>query len=355
MGFRAMQRLVFLGVISISLLGCASPTKQDNNGETKTLFQPEFASFFKVVSHGKDSVLVLLHPSNQLDNDSISLSKTYDIACLSATHSAFISELKASNQIKAIDDCAFHAHEAIKKRCEKNDIYVFGETSGLHPERIIESKVNLISISGFDNKPSWSASVEKLGVSCCRIWEWKEKSPLAKAEWIIAFGYLTGKSALAKEIFAKELRQYKELQQNKSKGLKSFSGNSYQGVWYCPGSSSYMAKLMEDAGLEYILNYPGFGSASIQNEEAIMALNKSDIWIYHGSCRSVSCLLKEDNRLSFSGEVLKNIWAPWKNVEKNGANPFWDYGAVYPSMILEDYINISHNNTEQLNFYVKLP
>lgn len=348
---------LWLIVLVMSLIACnESPKSGSNSQPTKVIYQPEYATFFKVIEAREQRFLVLINPLNNGDNDSLRIDTAgFNLAALSATHSAFLAEIDAAYRIKAVDNCSFHGHEIMQQRCQDNLVYSFGETNYINPEVLLRHKITCVSISGFDSKPQWSANAKRAGISTLRIWEWKEKHPLGKAEWIVAFGYLVGHEQEALSLFRSEVADYQKLAEtSKEDGPTVFAGNPYQGVWYCPKIDSYLSKLFDDAGWNYDVNYTGVGSASLSNEEAILQLQKCDVWIYHGSCKDMKCIFGLEPRLENIGKVQTQIWAPIKLLMQDGRNPFWDYGAIYPSRLLKDFIEIGRNREENTTYYQTL-
>lgn len=338
----------------LSLSACKNPV--DKSHEWENIYTPKYAQNFKILANALDTVLVCINPNNQLDNDTAFIGKNSKFTTLSATHSAFLSALSAEENIVAIDFCKFHSSPKIKSLCASGEIIELGQLNGINPEVILNTQSNFITISGFDELPKWAEKTKLLNITPLRIWEWKETHPLAKAEWMIPFALLSNKLALGKSLFAKEETEYHNLKSNaEKKNLKVFSGNSYQGIWYCPNKNSYLMQVLNDAGLSLVLDsLEGFGSSGIEAETAFLAIQNADLWIYHGSCKTLDCLLSNEPRLALLPKnILRNIFIPYKRANTDGSNPFWEESTIHPSMLLEDYIDIS-TAKNPTHFYLKI-
>ena len=173
--------LIFL---AIWLIACKEYQKSGYNTQsTKVIYEPEYAAFFRVLEANNKRYIVFINPLENGDNDTLLIDTTgLNLAALSATHSAFLSEINAANRIKAVDNCSFHGHETMQQRCQEEQVYSFGETNYINPEVLLRHKINCVTISGFDSKPQWSANANRAGISTLRIWEWKEKHQLPATE-----------------------------------------------------------------------------------------------------------------------------------------------------------------------------
>ncbi len=115
------------------------------------------------------------------------------------------------------------------------------------------------------------------------VLEYLEPHPLGRAEWMCAFGWLAGDSAWAESsaVFAEVQTRYDAVRLNSRSDnrLRVFTGSVQQGEWHAPGGDSFIAKLLQDAGADYVFeNRPGRENVQIPLEEMI-ALGKScDAW-----------------------------------------------------------------------------
>ncbi len=296
--------------------------------------------------------MVSLNPAQNGDNDTVALqTRQPKFSIFSATQGAMLHALDQVHRIATIDRASFYAETTIQQAVAAKSITPVGNPTQINPEYFVGKSPLILAISGFDQKPAWSDKVTPLGHSVLRVWEWKEAHPLARAEWLLAFGYLSGTFQKAQRIFQQEVSRYQKLAQNLPEQHPTvFSGNPYQGVWYCPGGTSFMATLMADGGLQYVYrNISQFGSHSTTAEKASMRLAQSSKWLYHGSCTTRACLKELEPRLE---PLLSNItvYAPNRQLQKNGANPFWGEASVFPSLILEDYHAIAQQENPK-NYY----
>ncbi|MDG2209333.1 MAG: ABC transporter substrate-binding protein [Flavobacteriales bacterium] len=116
------------------------------------------------------------------------------------------------------------------------------------------------------------------------ILEYLEPHPLGRAEWMCVFGWMMGDSAernsrLAFEEIESHYLELKRAVPLKKEKLRVFTGSVQQGTWHAPGGSSFIAQLLKDAGVEYILqDQAGRENIEIPLEEMMVLTQSADAW-----------------------------------------------------------------------------
>jgi len=115
------------------------------------------------------------------------------------------------------------------------------------------------------------------------ICEYLEAHPLARAEWIRFFGVLFGERAKADSMYfaiqARYLRTAALVAAAATHHPKVFFGSAWQGSWSVPPGNSYMARLIQDAGGEYL--YAGQmaqGNLDLHMETVLADAHRSEQW-----------------------------------------------------------------------------
>ena len=187
--------------------------------------------------------------------------------------------------------------------------------------------------------------IEKQGIPVVLNMEYLETHPLGRAEWIKLAGILTGNMNEADSIFSSLENNYRDLQarlSDKSVSPSVFTGSRYNDIWYAPGSESYIANYIRDAGGTYVFeNLQGAASHEIDYESALKAISNADFW---GMVTSQSeeftmeSVLKMD---SFYGEFKSfrdsNIF-----VCNAAKTDYFGDAVMEPDVILADMIAILH-------------
>jgi iron complex transport system substrate-binding protein len=126
---------------------------------------------------------------------------------LSSSHVGMMYELGLEKVICGISGKQF--------LCEKtknlNQLEEFMDLSGQGIERLISTHTSLVMYSGFDSKPALIEKLEKINIPCIPNYDWREETPLGRAEWIKLFGILNGKEVEAANLFTEICSNYNTL------------------------------------------------------------------------------------------------------------------------------------------------
>jgi len=196
--------------------------------------------------------------------------------------------------------------------------------------------------------------------------EWVETHPLGRAEWMKFIALFLNKEEEAKELFEyieSEYLQLKSLAAGEAAQAelpKIFTGAPYQGTWGVPGGESYMARLIEDAGGDYLFSErEGTGSLQLPVEEVLKKAADADVWINAGwGWETFSDALETDERFAeLKAFQTGKVYTNEKRVTAAGSNDYWETGVTVPSLILADLIRIFHPELlpdYEFSFYEKL-
>lgn len=187
--------------------------------------------------------------------------------------------------------------------------------------------------------------IENQGIPVVLNMEYLETHPLGRAEWIKLVGILTGKMNDADSIFSGLENNYHELQARvTSEHLPPsvYTGSRYNDIWYAPGSESYIANYIRDAGGAYVFdNLKGAASHEIDYESALKAISNADFWgmvTSQSEVFTMESVLKMD---SYYGEFKSfrdsNIF-----VCNAAKTDYFGDAVMEPDVILADMIAILH-------------
>lgn len=282
------------------------------------------------------------------------------IICLSTTHIAFIDILEETESIVAISGTDYVNNSKIRKRIDNNKVLDIGYDNNLNYELIISLEPDLVITYGVGGHVAgYNQKLNDLGIQTMIIAEYLEDDPLGKLEWIKLIGLFYDKEEQANKYFNRAMREYNKLLvlteqiDNKPKVL---FGLPWKDVWYVPGGKSFMAKMVKDAGGDYIWKSNESRESLPFGIESIFA-NASDakVWINTGSVNEKSDILKVDERFK-SFEPFKNgkIYNNNLRINQFGGNDYWETGLIEPHVLLKDMIKIFHPNilpNHQLVYY----
>ncbi len=286
------------------------------------------------------------------------------IVCMSATHVAMVSALGCSHAIGGVSGTGLIFDKSVRKEIDAGYIREVGYDENINRELLVEMAPDIIVAYGVGSESvSHHLKLADLGLKVMYNADYLETDPLGKAEWIKVFGALFNKSALADSIFNMAVDEYNDVMEKvKKKGSDKplvLLGLPWKESWYISPGNSYVSKLIEDAGGEYIWSdiISDF-SMPFNIENVFIRAFEADYWLNPGTADNLSDIINVDHRLSAlnsftSGRVFNNNLT----VSRDGANDYWETGSVRPGLILKDMAIIFSKDLfpdDTLRFYKQL-
>ena len=188
-----------------------------------------------------------------------------------------------------------------------------------------------------------TAKLRELNIPYLYLGDYTEQSPLGKAEWVVAVAEIMGCRERGEEVFRAIEERYNAVREsvNMAQRPKVMFNLPYQDVWYMPSDDSYMVRLIEDAGGEYIYDNESNSSVGISLEEAVELVSKADIWLNPGQCTTLdelraSAPIFGDMDVVRRGDVYNNN----RRRGEGGGSDFWESAIVRPDVVLSDMLRI---------------
>jgi iron complex transport system substrate-binding protein len=271
------------------------------------------------------------------------------IICMSTTHIAMISALGEENSIAGISGSNFPFSQSLNEKIEKGLIQDVGYEANLNKELILKISPDLVMMYGIGSESnSYTGKIKELGIQILFNADYLETDPLGKAEWIKLFGALYCKEDLAGSIFNSEADSYNELKSYISGNInvrpKVMLGLPFRDIWYISPGNSFINRLIEDAGGDYLWkNSVSSFSMPFGIENVYMNALHADYWLNIGAVKSKDEIVVVDPRLDDlpcfrTGNLFNNN----KRLTKKGGNDYWESGALHPHRILKDIAAILH-------------
>jgi iron complex transport system substrate-binding protein len=311
-----------------------------------------YAHYFEI-PEGESGAVVIISPADGA-RDTLRFDEPMDnIICMSSSHVACLSAIGAGDAISAVSGLRFISGSLV----HDGGVYDIGYENSLDYERIMSLDPDLVvtyTVSGA--LPQYISKLRSLGVPVAIIHDHLETHPLARAEYVRLFGALTGRVDEADSLFAVVRRRYEALAC--SVGPKAhvnvLLNIPYGDVWYVPGKSGYMSRMINDAGGDVLGAKEGSASSVISLEHAYRLSKKADIWLNPGHCRTREGLSRIHQLFPSFGPLADGhpIYNNIARVNPEGGNDFWESGAVRPDLILEDLIAIFNGTADSLHYYI---
>lgn len=270
------------------------------------------------------------------------------IICLSTSHIAFLDIINETGTIAAVSGTKYVNNNAVRQRIEDGKVVDVGFDNSLNYELIAGLNPDLVITYGVGSEVTgYNQKLNDLGIETVIIPEYLENHPLGKLEWIKFIAAFFDKEDTAQNYFNHIENEYNQLL-NQISGVDKkptvLFGLPWKDVWYVPGGKSFLAKLVSDAGGNYIWKKNNSRESIPLNIENVFVKAKdTDIWLNTGTIYHKKEIVNIDERfkdfIPFKTSKIYN-----NNLQENlsGGNNYWEQGTVEPHIILKDLIKIFH-------------
>lgn len=372
---------IFLAGLCMIMLSCTSHrTHPDNLSDySVSLYSPSEASGYSITGkdgsestlisvsdpwQGADSVCSRLFIARAGDDAPLAFEgqvldgEAHRIVAMSSTHIAMLDALGATDRIVGVSGIDYVTNPTIRKRRES--LVDVGYEGNIDYEALLSSDPDIVLLYGVNGASTMEGKLRELGIPFLYIGDYLEESPLGKTEWLVPLAEIIGQRKKGEEKFADIAERYNTLKrkvaENAIDSPSVMLNVPYGDSWFMPSASSYMARLISDAGGNYIYTKDtGNRSTPIDLEEAYKLTSDVDFWLNTDRIESLSelaakCPKFTDTRVMRNGYVFNNT----KRANSAGGNDFYESGVTHPDIILRDLIHIFHPElSDSALFYYK--
>jgi iron complex transport system substrate-binding protein len=352
---RMLQSLIKLGFIGFVLLlwSCGVRQAPPKSSKANLCKHSKYLVIHKI-SNGFQ--VEVLDPDAKAQPQIFKITKAYEhIGVLSATHVGMLCALKQQKRISAISDAKYLYDRQTKRLVATHKVLDLRAEMGFSPQKLLQNGTQVVVYSGFGNENKALKRLEGTKLLGIPNYEWREKTPLARAEWVLLFGVLSGEFDKAQAFFNGVEQKYTALQKSIQQNNKSnqlpvlISGNLYGDQWIAPAGQSYEAQLYKDAGLAYLFdNEQGTGSIFKSLPEILKKGTSVNLWLNPGQ-PSRAKLLAQFQKTKFLPFFEKAIYC-----YTSRTNKYWELAAVHPDWLLSDLSQIANRQVKKLHFYAVL-
>lgn len=281
------------------------------------------------------------------------------VVCMSSSHVAMfdaIGQIRRVTGVSGIDYISNH-HVQEHRRCgEVRDV---GYDTNLDFELLAAMRPDIVLLYGVTGENTTvSGKLRELGIPYIYVGDYMEESPLGKAEWLMLAAELCDCREAGREVFDGIAQRYEALKAAVDTTVRRnrvMLNTPYRDTWFMPSAKSYMVRLIEDAGGEYV--YPqndSDSSVAVDLEEAYLLCNTADVWLNVGPCNTLRELLAQNPRFAAVPAVLNGcVYNNNRRQTAAGGSDFWESGVVRPDVVLRDLIGILRDDDAAAAFYYK--
>ena len=280
------------------------------------------------------------------------------VVCMSTSHIAMLDALGLAKSVVGVSGKQYVMNEQIASNATVADV---GYDSNLDYEKLLLLRPDVVLLYGVSSEnSSVTLKLRELRIPYIYLGDYVEQSPLGKAEWMVAVAEIMGCRERGESLFADIVERYEVVRRKIDyNGVhpKVMFNTPYQDVWYMPSDDSYMVRLVEDSGGEYI--YKGrnrsLGSVGISLEEAYMLAVEADIWMNVGQCSTLDELRSAAPHFANVDVVVRgDVYNNNARATAAGGSDFWESAIVRPDVVLEDMVKIMRGGEEPMYYHHKL-
>lgn len=270
-------------------------------------------------------------------------------------HCRLLYDMGVGEAIKGVCDIAYITTPFIKRLAAEGAIADCGNSMSPSIEKVISLSPDAMFVSPFEG--SSYTQLETAGIPIIECADYMETSALGRAEWMRFYAMLTGKESKADSLFAAIEHRYKQtalLANKQKKRPKVITERVTNGVWYCPGGNSSMAKVIKDAGGNYTFaNDTHSGSLNPSPEMVISKAANADIWmfVYYGNAP----LTRKELITEYSGYRTIKAFNEKNIYECNGKlSTYFEEISFRPDLLIDELYQILHTKNNSLRYYKRI-
>lgn len=355
-----------------------------SSDEGEILYSPEYSSGFKITGeeNSENTMITVYNPWQGATNVSSRLkinregersgdkenngretvldNEARRIICMSSTHIAMLEALGAVDRIVGVSGKEYVSNPYILANSER--IPDVGYEGNIDYEAIVAAKPDLVLLFSVNGASAMELKLRELGIPFLYIGDYVEEDPLGKAEWVVALSEVIGQRSKGEEIIKEIARKYEAEKQKVAsldeKKPKVMLNAPFQDNWFMPSVQSYVAKMVKDAGGDYIYKKnTGSTSMPIDTEEALSLISQADIWMNISTLKSKDEVLKNFPKFAGAECVRKgNLYNNNALTTPGGGNDCYESGVMHPDLVLRDMIKIFYPELvyEPFTYYHRL-
>lgn len=280
------------------------------------------------------------------------------IVCMSSSYIAMLDALHQVDRVVGVSGINFISNPYINQH--KETIKDMG--AEMNYELLVGLNPDLVLLYGIgDAQSTVTDKLKELNIPYMYVAEYLEESPLGKAEWLVALSELTDSRELGIKTFQVIPERYNTLKQLTA-GVDYrptvMLNTPWNDSWAMPSVKSYVARLVEDAGGDYIYKKnTSNGSEPIGLETAYGLIREADVWLNVGMATTMDELKTMNPKFKDAKAIRENkVYNNNLRTTPGGGNDYWESGAVRPDIVLRDLIKILHPEliSEDLYYYRQL-
>lgn len=350
-------------LVACGLLSCNQKetiTQADNNPTTK------YAVGFTVTTIGKSKLVEVKQPYQKAmtgyqyllvpkgekvpphdDATQVIFTPLESIVCTSTTHIPLLDYIGETDKLVGFPTTDYISSKKMRQRIDAGLVKDLGIDKGMDLEALFKLKPSLVMGYTMGSDLGQLKKIQELKIPVVINAEYLEKHPLGRAEWIKFMALFFGKEKEADSVFNEIEKEYaattslvKSIQQKPT----VLSGVLYGDAWFLPGGQNYAAKIVRDAGCDYLWSSDSTNGYLQLSFESVFAKAKSaDLWIGVALFKNLKELQNSEQRYSLLKPFQqKKVYSYDARHGAKGGSEFLELGYLRADLVLKDLVKIAH-------------
>ena len=362
-------------------IACGGPSGHALSDFTTEVYTPSYASGFDIRGTGKDaSTLVTVHNPWQggsnveqhllILRDGAKAPANFDgqavkapvrhVVCMSSSHVAMFDAIGQAKRISGVSGIDYISNPYVQEHRLCGEVRDVGYDTNLNFELLAAMRPDILLLYGVTGENTVvTGKLRELNIPYIYIGDYVEESPLGKAEWLVLAAELCDLRTAGADTLQRIARDYHALKAQPAPDAprpKVMLNTPYRDTWFLPPTHSYMIRLVEDAGGEYVYTKnDSNASVAVDLEEAYLLANAADFWLNVGPCNTLAELTAQNPKFANIPVVRdRKVYNNNRRQTPSGGSDFWESGVVRPDLVLRDLRTILSGGSDATYYYKRL-
>ena len=292
---------------------------------------------------------------------------TDDIIAMSTTILPHLTALGLVDNLVGLDSFLFVNSPEVRERIDNGELVEIGSGTEVNVEVALDTEPDVILTYGFNPASDAHPVLIDAGIFTALSADYRESTPLGRAEWIKFTALFFNQEAAAEAAFADIVTAYNAASELAASVDESDrptvlwnAFSSFSDAWSIPGAETYAGALIQDAGGEIALGKEAPEESAMLSFEVVYAgALEADVWLVNTfGVRTIDDLLAIDSRYAdFAAVQEGDVWNNDLDVNENGGYNYFELGVTNPHLILQDLVAIFYPELlpeHEFNFFQPL-
>ena len=259
----------------------------------------------------------------------------------SSVHTSLFNELGCLDAVRGVVDSQYFIDSVLVAGVKAGTIADCGNSMNPTVEKVIDMNPDAILLSPYQDASY--GQIAKLDIPIIECADYLEYDPLGRAEWVKFYGELVGERERADSLYHAVVTAYNDVKKVAAGAASRptvVTEMVISGVWSVPGGQSYMARILHDAGGNYLwADDDNTGSLSLDFNQVLAVAQDADYWFIKWTNINKLSDLQGAYELNKEMAAFKNKRVYVCDTDKTR---FFERIPFHPEVLLREFAAILH-------------